>query len=253
METYRAKPAKKPQNTGKTQSKAKKNSLSPEEMKKRESAKKAAAQKAREEKKRLAALKRKRRKQLFRLCFSLALIFVVLYWCYVAFAISTRVKAEEEILPLMIFTEGKRTEDLTLKPEEILLEGKSYLAVTKLSDYMTVSQFGDNKTRSFQLKNGQWATFHLGSEEAVINGVHVSLSAPARVVDGELCLPVDFFGTKMTSFDFSAAVSTYGADVLTAKEVEPSFYFHTSPQSGTVSYDTVPVAPTLPTPEAPVQ
>ena len=247
METYRKAPQKKSAQTQKSSGAKKKTAgrLSPEELKKRE-ARKLYEERRREEKRRQALLRKKRRKQLFRVSFALSLVFVLLYWAFVAVSIATRVKAGEEVLPLMVFTEGKRKEDKTYKPEELLFAGKKYLSVKELSPYMTVSQFGDGKTRSFQLENGEWATFHLGSEEAVVNGVHVSLSAPATVVEEDLYLPVDFYGAKMTLFDYSSAVPTYGADVLTAKDVEPGFYFHPSPQSAPVGFETVPVAPTLP-------
>lgn len=253
METYRA---KRSTNSGKPQgkpniSKQNRAPLSKSEQELRQK-KKLQLQKQREEKKRLAALRKRRRKQLFRLSFALSLVFVILYWSFVAVSILGRVKAGEDALPLMLFTEGGRSEDEVIEANEITIGGIKYLSLDKLGSYFLVSQFGDNNTRSFAIpETGEYATFTIGTEEAIINSVHVSLSAPALLIDDTLHLPVDFFGEKMTCFDYSTGVSTYGADVLTFHDTAKlGFYFNPCPQSALVAFETVPVAPTLPGVEA---
>lgn len=241
MEKYRANNAAKKHST-----QNQKSSLPSKQKKSLEKRKE--SQKRREEKIRKAQMRKKRRGQLFRLSFAASLIFVLLYWAFVGISILGRDKGGEKQLPLMLFTEGKIKEDKTIEAKEITVGNVKYLSITDLSDYFTASQYGDHKTRSIRLlDDGGWATFYLGSEEAVINSVHVSLSAPAIVKDDNLYLPVDFFGDKMTCFTYSPAVASYGADVLTFRESEPiSFYTDLCPESEVVSYSTVPIAPTLP-------
>ena len=226
------------QNRAKTQPR-KAPSLSPEEMRRREEQRRLAARRRREEKKRLAALRRLRRRQIFRASFALSLVFLCLYWCFVALSITNREKADKNNRELMLITEGERKEDKIIGKEEYVFDGVKYLPVTELSPYFTVSQFGDKKTRSFQLPDGQWATFYLGTEEGVINFIPVSLSAPSLVVDGDLYLPLDFYASKMNCCVF-AEEAQGDADTLTVKKIDPGFYFFQMPTSTPVAKGSIP-------------
>ncbi len=211
-----------------------------------------AEKRRREERARAAALRRERRKRLFRLSFVLSLVFVVLYWVFVAVSIIARPDGSEDALPLMLFTEGERKEDKTLPPEEVCIGGVKYLSLKEFEPYLAVSQFGDYTTRSFLLpQSGEYATFYVGTPEAIINGNRVSMKEPALLIDDVLYLPLDFF-SKMTCFSYSENVSAYGADVLTFLSAQPGFLFRPDTPSDPVDFATVPVAPTLPaeTPEA---
>ena len=212
---------------------------SSEEAKKSQQ-RKLAAQKRREEKRRLALLRKRRRQQIFRLSFALSLLFLILYWSVVAILIGTRDTSAKDALPLMVFTQGERKPDEEYEKSEFLVGGVKYLPVTKLSPYFTASQFGDSMTRSIQLKNGQWATFYLGTCEAVINFVHTSLSAPALLMEDELYLPLDFYSEKMNCFELKRDDATHEADTLTVLPVEPAFRFGDMPSSPTVLKNTIP-------------
>lgn len=194
---------------------------------------------------------KKSRRRLFTLCFVISLVLVALYWGVVAILIATRSDGNEDALPLLVFTQGERKEDKRFEPEEACINGVKYLPITFLEKYMAITQFGDDKTRSFQLcETGEYATFYLGTEEAIINGQHVSIKAPAILKDKDLYLPLDFFEDKMNCFELGLNNSTYGADVLTFnKDVKPSFLFRSMPTSDPVLYDPVYAAP--PTPEDP--
>ncbi len=199
-----------------------------------------------EQKKERARLRKIRRKKLFLTSLSLALVFVVLYWAYVAFAISGRENGNEDALPLLLFTEGERDEDKSLTVEETSFAGKTFVPVTALEEYMVISQFGDYATRSFLLcESGEYATFYLNTCNAVINGVPVSLKNASFLKDDVLYLPVDFFTDKMNCFTFTVS-SPLGANVLTFREsVTPSFVFRASLPSATVDAATIPVAPVV--------
>ena len=220
--------------------------LSPEEKRRRARLAREEAQRRREEKARVAAQRRAQRKALFRRCFVISLVLVVLYWAVVALLITKRSDGTEDLLPVMIFTDGNREADKTFQPESAAIGGVMYLAVTELEPYMTISQFGDHRTRSFAIAaTGEYATFALGSDEAVINGVPVSLKHPAVLRNDVLCLPLDFFADTMTCFTFSPSVASYGADVLTFFDIDPGFVFAPAPQSDAVDYATVPRAPVV--------
>ena len=220
--------------------------LSPEERRRRARLAREEAQRRREEKARVAARRRVQRRALFRRCFVLSLVFVVLYWAVVALIITKRSDGSEDLLPVMIFTDGNREADKTLSPETGAVNGVMYLAVTELEQYFTISQFGDHRTRSFAIAStGEYATFALDSDEAVINGVPVSLTHPALLREDVLYLPLDFFASAMTCFTFSPAVASYGADVLTFFDTDPGFLFAPAPQSDPVDYASVPRAPVV--------
>lgn len=254
-EKYRATPKKAQQSRNAAQNgqrvrqnpKQTRPALSPEERRAREKKRREALRQEKEERARLLRLRRQRRARLFRLCLSVSLVLVVFYWAWVAISITTRSDGSEDALPLMIFTEGERKEDKTFSPEEVCVGEVKYLPLTELENYMAISQFGDHETRSFLIcSSGEYATFYLGTTEAIINGIHVSLKEPVFLKEDVLYLPVDFFADKMNCFTYSASVAAYGADVLTYLDTEPGFLFSSCPAGESVSYATVPVAPTVP-------
>lgn len=256
QERYRASSTKQSVRPGQAQgARPAQKPLSPEE-KKRRMQRREELRRQKEAAARRAAQRKVHRKRLFRLCFVVSLVFFALYWVYVAISISYRDTGSEDALPLLIFTEGERKEDSRKEPEEICIGSTKYLPITFLEEYMAISQFGDNATRSFLIcSNGQYATFYLGTEEAIINGQHVSLRAPSLLKDDVLHLPVEFFGEAMNCFEFEANVNTYGADVLSFKEEEkPSFYFRSCPTDNPIPFDpkyiTVPTEPPTEQPNA---
>ena len=184
-------------------------------------------------------LRKKSRRRLFVLCFIISLVFVAIYWGIVALLIGLRPTGNEDALPLLIFTQGQRKEDHRLEVEEAYIGNVKYLSVSYLEKYMEITQFGDDKTRSFRLcESGEYATFYIGSEEAIINGNRVSIKEPALLKDGNLYLPLDFFEDKMNCFEFAPNNTTYGADVLSFnKEITPSFYVHSVTHIPPVVYD----------------
>lgn len=216
--------------------------------------KKALLEKRREEARRLSEQKKKdrlarksRRKKLFALAFLLSLVFVGIYWGWVAFSIHSLGGVDENALPVLLFTDGKREEDARLEAEEVNFDGEEYLPVTVLENYMSVSVFGDHVTRSFLLSaDGQYATFTLNSCNVVINGEKVSMKGESFLKDDVLYLPVDFYTEKMTCFTYTHS-SALAANVLTfLPENEITFTFQGTPTSPTVDFATVPVVPTLP-------
>lgn len=145
-------------------------------------------------------------------------------------------------MPLYLFTEGERKENKILPAEEVSFGGYVYLPVKNLEEYMAISQFGDHKTRSILLlSSGEYATFYLGSEEAEINGVRVSLKAPSFMKGDELYLPIDFYAEKMNCFTYAASVAAYGGDTLTYSGKDPSFLFRPFPLEAPVDPATIPV------------
>ena len=218
--------------------------LSPAEQHRAE-AKREAQRRRKEEIARQRKLRRERRKRLFKLCFSVAMIFFVLYWVFVAVSIINRPDGSEDALSLMVFRQGERKALKEYLPEEVCIGETKYLPVSFLEQFFAISQFGDQKTRSFLIcADGEFATFYLGNEEVIINGEHVSMRAPALMIDGELHLPIDFFAEKMTCFELGKNNATYGADVLTYdKEKTASFVFKNCTAEQTVDYATVPVIP----------
>lgn len=226
--------------------------LSPAERH-REAAKREAIRRRKEELARQKRLRRERRKRLFKLSFTVSLVFVVLYWTFVGISIATRPDGSEEALSLLLFRQGERKAMREYDLEKVCIGDTKYLPVSFLEDFFAISEFGDYKTRSFLIcSGGEFATFYLNNEEAIINGEHVSMRAPALMIDGELHLPIDFFAEKMTCFELGKNNSTYGADVLTfLKEINPAFVFQSCPAENTVDYSTVPVFPTVPIDPAP--
>ncbi|MBQ9543800.1 MAG: hypothetical protein IJV00_01580 [Clostridia bacterium] len=80
----------------------------------------------------------------------------------------------------------------TLKKEDISVNGTEYVPLTVLSEYASVAEGGDTKTRTLYLAGGS-ACFDVGTERVKINGGYTYLSSPSLIRDGELCVPTDFF------------------------------------------------------------
>lgn len=224
-----------------------KKALSPEEKRILNQKKREQERLRREEAARLRQLRRQRRKKLFLISSVLALVFVVFYYGYVALSILLRPDGSEDALPLMVFTQGELEEDTAFEPQEVTFNGGTYLPVTVLEPYMAISQFGDYETRSFLLcDSGEYATFYLGTCNAVVNGEKVFLENRVFLKDEMLYIPVDFFEDKMNCFDYTHS-SALAANVLTYLEgVDPGFRFSPSSENQPVDVATVPVAPTVP-------
>jgi len=222
-----------------------------EEKKRREAKRREEARIAAENRRRAKIARKKRRGRIFALSFVLALVFVVLYWAWVAFSIFGRTSLSEDALPLLIFTDGKREEDVRLEAEAVTFGEEVFLPVTVLEKYTAISIFGDYDTRSFLIRQGgDYATFTLGSCNVLVNGQKVSMKSAAFLKDDVLYIPVDFFTDKMTCFSFAHS-SALAANVLTYfPEGEMTFVFRDMPPSPTVDVSTAPVIPTVPeTPE----
>lgn len=223
--------------------------LSPAE-KHRAEAKKEEIRRRKAEIARQKRIRRERRKRLFKLSFVVSLVFVLLYWVFVGVSIATRPDGSEDALSLLVFRQGERKAMEEYEAEKVCIGKNKYLPVSFLKKFFAISEFGDHKTRSFLIcSGGEYATFYLNNEEAIVNGEHISMRAPARMINGELHLPIDFFAEKMTCFELGKNNSTYGADVLTfLKDQEPSFVFRSCPGETAVDYKTVPVPPPTETP-----
>lgn len=224
------------------------------ELQQRRKAAQERAKRAREEKIRLRRERRERRKRLFVLSFVVGVIFVALYWIWVVVDITGRPNGGEDALPILIYTAGEREKDSELEAETVYHNGSYYLPITSLEPYMAITQFGDWSTRSFLLcESGQWATFHLGTENAVINGQRVSLRYPAFCRDEVLYLPIDFFTDKMNCFTFDDSVALASKILTVHTEVTPSFAFCEDAVPQKVDAATIPVAPVFPSDEEPPQ
>jgi len=161
------------------------------------------------------AARRRRQRRLFLLSFALSLVFVLLYWGWVGVSIFTRSDGSENAMPILVYTEGESKQDLRFEAKEVYRNGTYYLPLSVLQEYMAISCFGDSETSSFQLSNqGEYATFRLNTDRAVINGKEVSLKAKSLLIDDMLYLPVDFYAEKMQCFTFTES-APLAAKVLT--------------------------------------
>jgi len=236
------------QTPGRSDGRSGRKPLTLEEKRRRQRKQREELRRRQEERARRKQIQKQRRKRLFTLCFWVAVVLVILYWSVVALLIVNRPDGSEDALPLLLFEQGERKAKKEYKPEEVCIGGTKYLPVTFLEDFIAISQFGDQKTRSFLIcSSGEFATFYVNNEEVIVNGERVSMRAPALMIDEKLYLPLDFYAEKMTCFELGKNNATYGADVLTfLKDREPSFVFHPVTADLPVDYATVPVAPTLP-------
>lgn len=192
--------------------------------------------------------RRGRRRALFSLSLGVAVLFVALYWAWVVFSIVNRPDGSENALPILIYTQGEKEEDSRLEKEEVFLNGTYYLPVTCLEPYMAITQFGDWQTRSILLcESGEYATFYLNSENAVINGQKVAIQNNAVLKNDVLYLPVEFYTEKMNCFSFAESVPL-AANVLTFQsELTPAFRFRISDSVPQIDPNTIPVPTTPPT------
>ena len=179
---------------------------------------------AREAEARRARQKRERRRIILLSSFLVALVFVGLYWAWVWLDVTLRPDGNADALPVLVFTKDERKEDVRFEVEDAVFDGVSYLPVTFLEPYVTVTEFGDYTTRSFLIRDTEeYATFYLDTCSAVINGERVSLKHPAFLKDNVLYLPLDFYSSKMNCFEYTLS-SALGASVLTFDpSVTPSF------------------------------
>ncbi len=220
------------------------------EQRKKASLRKKKEAEERAERRRIAARRRRYKRGLFRISLALSLVFVMLYYAYVAIAISTRSDGSADAMDTLVFQEGKRKEEKTISADITYRKGAYYLPVTELEEMMAISQFGDHRTRSFMLCDSEeYASFVLNSCDVIVNGEKVSTKNPAFVENDVLYLPMDFVTEKMNCFTFSEAVPAYGANVLTfLKTADPAFRFHPTPPESSVSVDTIPVLAPAETP-----
>ncbi|MBR4288270.1 MAG: hypothetical protein IKT50_02395 [Clostridia bacterium] len=223
-----------------------KKNISSEEKKRREAKRREEARIAAENRRRAKIARKKRRTRIFALSFALSLVFVVIYWAWVAFSIVSRDAISEDALPLLVYTDGERKEDLRFEAEEVTFGDNVFLPVTVLEEYTAISIFGDYDTRSFLIGGGdEYATFTLGSCNVLVNGQKVSMKASAFLKDDVLYIPIDFFTDKMTCFSYTHS-SALAAGVLTyLPEGEMNFIFREMPDSPTVDIATAPVIPTV--------
>lgn len=221
--------------------------ISSEERRKKAEKAREQARLAAEQRKREKEARKARRGRIFALAFSLAIGFVAIYWCWVAYSIIGRATVPEDALPLLVFTDGERKEDQSFTAEEVTFGGEVYLPVSMLEKYMPISIFGDYDTRSFLISaNGEYATFTLGSCNVLVNGQRVAMKGNAFLKDDVLFIPVDFFTDKMNCFSYTHS-SALAANVLTyLPQTEDAFLFRDTPTSPTVDFATVPVFPTVP-------
>lgn len=217
------------------------------ESKARERQSRERARLAREEAARQRRLRKARRRKLFRTGFLLSLVFVVCYYAFVFCSIAFRDGGAQDAYPILVFTAGQTDYDTEWKSEAVWFDDGYYLPITVLEPYMAVSQFGDFRTRSFLLcDSGQYATFYLGTCNAIVNGERVFLENEVFLQDELLYLPVDFYEDKMNCFEYTFS-SALSANVLTfLPEFEPSLRFAPSEPIPPVDYATVPVAPVVP-------
>lgn len=218
------------------------NALSPEEKRRREEVLRTLKAEEQARRQAAAAQRKTRRIRLFRLSGIFSVVLVLIYWLAVALMIRGRDDGSENAVPVKIFTEASRKEDKTFKVDDVYFNGTYYLPVTFLKDYTAISEFGDHKTRSFSLAaTGEYASFDLGTGNAVVNGQTVSIKAVSFVKNDTLYLPVDFYTDKMSCFEFAYS-SALSANVLTYLEsAGMGFTFHESRESARVDVSTAPL------------
>ena len=166
---------------------------------------------------------------------------MLLYWAWVWLDIAIRPDGTKDALPVLLFTENSLKEDARYEVKDSFFHGVSYLPVSCLEDYVSISEFGDHKTRSFMIRDTEeYATFHLDTENAIINGERVSLNHPAFVKDNILYLPLDFYSTFLSCFKLEIS-APLGASVLTFyPEIQPSFSFARQEDQSILSPDSLP-------------
>lgn len=232
------------------------NRLTPqEEQARRAEARERAKKRQLEKERRLAAekerarLRRERRKQLFRLSFIVGLVFVALYWGFVAFLITNRSSVSPDAVDLKVFLQGEKKATVSFDKEEICRGGEVYLPVSFLEKFFAVTTFGDDAQRSFMItETGEYATFTVGTCNVNINGIRCAVGANTFLEEDVLYIPVDFFVEKMNCFSFSYS-SALACNVLTfSEEKEASFLFHEQEGTNPIPVESVPA---LPDPAAP--
>jgi hypothetical protein len=217
---------------------------SPEERRKREEARRAEELRRRREAHEAKLLRRERQKALFGRAFLLALVFVAIYWIWVVVSISSRSDGKEDAMPILVFTKGEKSEDSKFEAEQVYFNNTYYLPVTCLEPYMAITQFGDRSTRSILLcESGEYATFYLNNESAVINGQRVFLKHPAFLKDDVLYLPSEFYKETMNCFTLDDSVALAGKVLTFDPEKTPSFGFKTASSVPLVDPATIPVIP----------
>ena len=187
-------------------------------------------------------VRRFRRRRLFLLSFLLSLVIVAGYYTVLMTGISKSVP-EKEVYPVQVFRAGEKNALKTYSVEETRFNGATYLPLTALQEFVTVTQYGDHARRSLSFSGGDIATFDIGTPNCVLNGVKASLEAPVLLKDDVLYLPVDFFFRRMSCFEYTFS-SPLNANVLTfLSDVTPALTAHEMANTGRVDPATVPPAP----------
>lgn len=219
--------------------------LSPEARRAKEAARREAIERAREEKLRQKALRRLRRRRLFVLSSVFALVIVAIYYV-VLFAGLGKTQAPKDAYPVQIFRAGEKDALETLSVEETLFNGNTYLPLSVLQRFVTVTQYGDHARRSLSFSGGDIATFDLGTPNCEINGVRMSLEAPVLLKDEVLYLPVDFFFRRMNCFEYTYS-SPLKANVLTfLPELSPALVPQAMSITPRIDPNTVPAVTAAP-------
>ncbi|MBQ3866248.1 MAG: hypothetical protein II776_05045 [Clostridia bacterium] len=196
---------------------------------------------AKAEKARQKRIRRFRRRRLFALSFILSL-FIVIGYFVILFATVGRADKPRGAYPVQVFRAGEKKAAVTLSVEETSVNGTTYLPVTVLSEFVTITQYGDQDTRSIGLAGGDWISFDLNTADCVVNGEHASLEAKVFMKGDVLYLPADFFFRKMNCFEYTYS-SALSANVLTFLDgVTPALNGRTMTRTGRIDPASVPTA-----------
>ncbi|MBE6700984.1 MAG: hypothetical protein E7582_03750 [Ruminococcaceae bacterium] len=140
--------------------------------------------------------RRNRTKRFLILTFILYL-FVILA-IFFAFSISLKsCEKEEPQRDINIQHQDDKVE--TIKKSDLYFDGICYLPISVINKLTDIKVTGDKDNINFIIEeNSEYANFNVGSKLAEINSNAIELSSEAKIVNGELYLPLDFFTTYMT-------------------------------------------------------
>lgn len=221
--------------------------LSLEEKQRRAAARRAAEERAREERARAREVRRFRRRRLYLLASLFAVLFTAVYFIALS-AIVNRTTPDKDAVGVQIFRAGEKDPVKIYTAEETVFGGSTYLPLSALEEFVSVSQSGDHASRSLIFSGGDEISFHLGTPDCVANGVRVSLSAPAFLKDDVLYLPADFFSLRMNCFEYTYSPAVK-ANVLTFMTGQtPALTTRTMTSTPRVDPATIPASPNPETP-----